>query len=235
MVDSVTLTVHREVSTAVEPSRRVCEVASMFGLGVDERRRMTIVPRTELTLRRGQVVFITGASGGGKTTLLKLIRQACEARGDVRLIDLDDLDARGGESCGEQRPLVDSLGETLEQAVRGLSLAGLNDAFVMLRKPGELSDGQRYRWRLARAMAAAEDSPGGADGRLTVATCDEFGSALDRLTARIIARNVRKWTERIGVCFVAATAHDDVLEDLRPDVLIVQKPGEPMQVMEREG
>ncbi|MHB1158115.1 MAG: hypothetical protein ACYC26_14915 [Phycisphaerales bacterium] len=181
---------------------------------------------------------------------------------------------------------------TLEQAVRWLSLAGLNDAFVMLRKVSELSDGQRYRFALACAMAEAEERDLGTEGRrdegeesarhepqaagrkphsagLTVVLADEFGSTLDRMTAKVVARNVRKWVSRglrpascglrdgegakpqaadtqaasrkphnpsggAPVCFIAATAHDDLLEALEPDVLVVQEPGEGISVHLRD-
>jgi ABC-type ATPase with predicted acetyltransferase domain len=226
----VRLQLERAVQTAVEPTPRVCQIAAMFGLGVDESRRVAIVPPLELDLEPGQVVFITGASGGGKSTLLRLIADRLAGCPDGRVIDF-----ASPLPPDEGRSLVDALGGELEQAVRRLSLAGLNDAFVMLRRPVELSDGQRYRWRLAQAIQAAELAPSTGDpsGALTVVLADEFASTLDRLTAAVIARNVRKWTRRSGVCFVAATAHDDLLEPLEPDVLIVQHPGAGMEVHRR--
>lgn len=48
------------------------------------------------------------------------------------------------------RPLVDciaDLGLSLQATLKLLSLTGLNDAFVMLRTPDELSEGQHYRLR----------------------------------------------------------------------------------------
>ncbi|NJL32372.1 MAG: ATP-binding cassette domain-containing protein [Phycisphaerales bacterium] len=61
------------VGTAVEPSPNVCAVAAMFGLGVDERKTLTIIPLTTLNLEPNQVVFITGPSGSGKSSMLRLI------------------------------------------------------------------------------------------------------------------------------------------------------------------
>ena len=272
----ITLKLEASVETAVRPSRRVCEVAAMFGLGVDERKTVRIVPPARLRLGPGRVVFITGASGGGKSTLLRLIREAAADRPDARVIDFDAIAA-----AGDDRPLMEGFASepdrvdphdspSLEDAVRWLSLAGLNDAFVMLRRPGELSDGQRYRLRLARAMAEVErgarreeSGPGPSQTQvrlggpwrskiksqrspiqnrppLTLVLADEFGATLDRLTAKVVARNVRKWTRRPAaggtagrVCFIAATTHDDLLEPLEPDTLIVQHPGEAIEVMER--
>ncbi|MEX2672542.1 MAG: ATP-binding cassette domain-containing protein [Phycisphaeraceae bacterium] len=236
----ITLDLAASFKTATHPTQRVCEVAAMFGLGVDETHEVTVVPPTRLTLTPGQIVFITGASGGGKTTLLRLIRQQLEASGR-RVIDFTDPpNAFLRRDSAPDAALVDRIGNTLEEAVRYLSLAGLNDAAVMLRRPHELSDGQRYRLRLAEAMALAADaSPPktpeqqsekvGGVGVLA----DEFGATLDRLTAAVIARNVRKWTRRTGICFVAATTHDDLLEPLEPDILIVQQPGSEMQIITR--
>jgi len=213
MDQTITLALQRSFSAAVTPSARVCQVAAMFGLGVDESRTVEVVPPTTVTLAPGRLIFVTGRSGGGKTTLLRLIAEQIELRDDVRLIRFAPADADDAD-----RPIIETVGETLERATRCLSLAGLNDAFVMLRAADQLSDGQRHRYALARAIDATEDRD---DDRLPVVLADEFGSTLDRQTAAIIARNVRRWTRRDAVCFLAATTHDDLLEPLDPDDLIV--------------
>ncbi len=224
----VPLTVRCSYATSVQPTARVCELASMFGLGVDGRRRIEVVPQVTLALGRGEVVYITGASGGGKSTLLRLVGEQLGRHAAASVIDF----ASSGE--GETgRPLVELAGPTLADATRRLALAGLNDAFVMLRRPAELSDGQRYRYRLARAIGACEDLPPSGDRSWAVVLADEFGSTLDRLTAQVIARNVRRWTRRSGATFIACTAHDDLLEALDPDTLVVQEPGRAIEVRER--
>lgn len=211
----------------------------MFGLSLDDRGERAIIPPTELTLCPGQIVFITGVSGGGKSTLLRLIRDALrvEQAGTAPPAGVVSLDAL---PALPDAPLVDALaypeGEgqrgrasaSLEVVCRWLSLAGLNDAAVMLRCPGELSDGQRHRLRLAQAMAIAERGDAspcdGGEGGWSLLLADEFGSSLDRTTARALSRCVRRWVTRSGVCLVAATAHDDLLEPLEPDVLVEVAP-----------
>ena len=213
------------VSDPADPSPRVLEVAAMFGLGLDASRAIEIVPPTPLTLRAGQVVFITGPSGGGKSTLLRLIREAIPPVPGV--IDLEALPEPADV------PLVDAMGDMpLDAALRLLTLAGLGDAFVMLRRPAELSDGQRCRFRLARAFALAEAAPQ-VEGRPPVILADELGATLDRTTAATVARGVRKWATRSGACFIAATTHDDLLEPLSPDVLIEKGLGAAVEVVER--
>ena len=78
----------------------------------------------------------------------------------------------------------------------------------MLRTPAELSDGQRYRFRLALGLSKKP--------RWIVA--DEFTATLDRTLARVIAFNIRRLADRTGTGFLLATTHEDVIEDLDPDV-----------------
>lgn len=230
----ITLDLSCSRSTTVRPSANVLRAAAMFGLGVDGQRDRVIVPPLQLTLDTGRILFITGASGGGKSTLLRLIADALTSdtwRHNARVIRFDHL------PDPPDAPLVDAFPDTaLEETLALLSLAGLADAFVMLRTPGELSEGQRYRLRLAQAAHAVLSAP--EDGRLAVILADEFGSTLDRITAKTIARNVRRWVKRDGsatraICFIAATTHDDLLEALEPDVVIEKHPGSGVEVAVR--
>ena len=261
--------------TQVDPSPHVLKVATMFGLGVDEHRQQTIIPPTELTLRSRQIIFITGPSGSGKSSLLGLIRHALAKRSHVSVTDFNDLPPL------PDRPLVDCFEPScrrLQDVLATLSIAGLNDAFVLLRKPTELSDGQRYRLRIAQAIAATHEDRSSIpsepakenleilsqDGyandpptksiattldsqhgvtNLHVILADEFAATLDRITATVIAANVRKWIDRTphhrnassptGVCFIAATTHDDLLEPLAPDVLIEKPLGQSIHIAKR--
>lgn len=210
---------------------RVPEVAAMFGLGpsaTGEPRAVVVVPEVELDLRPGEVVFVTGPSGGGKTTLLRLIDEAAAQRG-AEVVRFDALPPLPDE------PLVDALAAfPLDRVLHALSLAGLGDAFVMLSRPAELSDGQRYRLRLAQTiLALPRDASGRAAGDPVIVLADEFGATLDRITAQAVARNVRRWVRQTAACFVAATSHDDLLEPLEPDVLVEKPLDGGIQVLRR--
>ena len=49
---------------------------------------------------------------------------------------------------------------------------------------------------------------------------DEWCAKLDRVTAKVISRNVRKIADKRGVGFLLATTHEDIVEDLQPDEIV---------------
>ena len=203
----------RSFSTAVEPTERVIQVATMFGLGLDESRKVVVLDNVELTIEPGDVVYVTGQSGSGKSVLLSELKQQMTG-----WLDLEEL------KVGLDKPLVDCFAGDLSEALYYLSLAGLNDAFVFLRKASELSDGQMYRFRLAQAMAK---KPG-------CVFIDEFCATLDRITARVIAANVRKFADKFKTTFIVATTHDDLYEDLQPDVYVEKLFGNRCQIEQKK-
>jgi ABC-type ATPase with predicted acetyltransferase domain len=158
----------------------------------------------------GRVVLITGASGAGKSSLMRHIR----SRYDRRLwIDL-------GRVKLPRRAVVDCFPARLpvEEVLAALGRVGLGEVWTYLRRPEQLSDGQRWRLRLALGLERAK----GRGGRgVVVLACDEFGALLDRVTAAVVARVVRRVVAASpGVCAVLATSHDDLGEALGADVIV---------------
>jgi len=98
----------------------------------------------------------------------------------------------------------------LEEALELLSRVGLNDAYLFVRRYHELSDGQKYRYRIAKLIES------GAQFWIM----DEFCATLDRDTAKIVAFNIQKQARRTGKAVIAATTHTDLFEDLAPSVHI---------------
>jgi len=97
---------------------------------------------------------------------------------------------------------------------------GLNDAFLFVRRYDQLSEGQKYRYRLAKLIES------GAQWWIM----DEFCSTLDRDTAKIVAFNVQKLARKLGKAVVAATTHTDLFEDLRPSVHIHKRFGKEIRI-----
>ncbi len=193
---------------------RTLKVAEAFGLGIDREKEHIIYRDFELRLAEGDVVYITGDSGSGKSVLLRAIEEDL----GPEAINISDVDIDPGKA------LIDTVGCTFREGLRLLSRVGLNDAFLFLRQYSELSDGQRYRYKIARMI----------DSSRRFWLCDEFCSTLDRTTAKIVAYNIQKLARRSDATLIVATTHTDLMNDLNPSVLITKGWGEEIEVEYRE-
>ena len=185
---------------AIKPRQVTCNTAhvqTVFGIG-PEAGQNVIARDLELDFAPGKIVLFLGPSGSGKSSLLRLA--AAEA-GDAVSVD---------EPASGDAALIYSLGLDGNEAMRLLGLCGLGDAHLMLRSAGELSDGQRYRFALASCLAG---------GAKTI-VADEWCAKLDRVTAKVISRNARRLADERNVGLLVATTHEDIIDDLQPDVIV---------------
>jgi ABC-type ATPase with predicted acetyltransferase domain len=124
----------------------VIGVADAFGLGIDEAKRFIIYDDVELAIGPRDIVHITGDSGSGKSILLKALEKDIREDLGLSCINIADIQPILG------RPLVETVGSSLEEALELLSRVGLNDAYLFLRNYEHLSEGQKYRWKLAKLI-----------------------------------------------------------------------------------
>jgi len=145
------------------------------------------------------IVLMTGASGCGKSQSIPPI--ACS---------LGSPDQPPPWPWPVDKPILDACGVEPKAAARLLGRVGLADAFTWARSYSELSVGQQARADLAMAIAHGPQ----------VVVIDEWLANLDRMTARAVAWSTAKELRRSGMGALFVTAHEDLVEDLSPDLHI---------------
>lgn len=191
---------------------RVVDICRMFGLTADRLTNRRRDHTCRLEINPGDIVYITGSSGTGKSILLEELERCISASDKINLAQID---------LPSDKALIDCVEGDLLMSLRFLSIAGLNDCFCILNQPSRLSAGEQYRFRLAMALAAQKK----------FVFADEFCSDLDRITALVIAQRLREFAKRTGTTFIIASSHKDIMFDLAPDVLVMRDFTSPPKVI----
>jgi ABC-type ATPase with predicted acetyltransferase domain len=191
-----------------------------FGLR-GERMSSVVYGPLDIQAGSGNIIFITGSSGTGKSVLLRSLDPqfthpdiTVERKGDqstrysvgwIRDITSDD-------------PLIQYFSDHygMERALAALNQAGLSEAFVYLKPYAHLSRGQKYRAKLAD-LALRQDH---------IWLIDEFCSDLDPLTAKIVSRNLRRQVLKYRrIAFVAAANYRHFIDALAPTRVLLLRFG----------
>jgi ABC-type ATPase with predicted acetyltransferase domain len=191
---------------------KVAQVCRMFGLTVDRLAERNIRHDCQLDINDGDIVYITGPSGAGKSVLVRELEKSIPEPDRVNLAEI---------ALPRDKTLIDCIDGDMVTGLRTLGIAGLSDCFCILNQPANLSEGQKYRFRLAMALAAKKK----------FIFADEFCSDLDRISAAVICYNIHKFAKRTGTTFILASSHDDILLDLAPDVIVIRELSGPAQVI----
>lgn len=156
-------------------------------------------------IQQSRIALVTGQSGSGKSTLLRTLMQRLgpdDARVVPERLDQDQ----------QQTAVFDLLDRDFDARASTLASAGLAEPRLWAMPAGMLSAGEKSRLRLAITMHHARP------GQTLIA--DEFASNLDRVSAYALCRTVNRWANKLGVRFVAASAHEDLESMLDPDLVI---------------
>lgn len=180
-----------------------------------------VLDGVSFTVDRGAVKVIMGASGSGKSTILRLMLGLIRPRSGAIYIDEADITKMTEEQMIRVRrsigmvfqssalfdsmtvaenvayPLVEEGAleeEEIDRKVREtLAYVGLEEAVELM--PAELSGGMRKRVAIARALAAEPE----------ILLYDEPTTGLDPITAGNITDHILALKERLGVTSVVVT------------------------------
>ena len=197
-------------------TEKVASVCRMFGLTLDRLTAQCFTYTCRLEINCGDIVYLTGPSGAGKSVLLAELEKTVPTGEGINLADVP---------LSTDRTLIDCIDADLGESLRFLSVAGLNDCFCILNQPVNLSAGQKYRFRLAMALASEKK----------FVFADEFCSELDSVTAAVISYRLRKFAKSTGTTFILASSRDDILRDLAPDILVVKELSGPARITYKMG
>lgn len=189
---------------------------------------LEVLHGVSMSVARGEIVSIVGASGAGKTTLLQIIGTLMEA--DSGSVIIDGVSSRGlsdaklsefrnkhigfvfqfhhllAEFTARENVMMPMLIAGMDRATASARaeelLALVNMSHRMEHKPSALSGGEQQRVAIARALA---NNP-------SVVLADEPTGNLDSATREEIQQLFFKLREQLGQTFIIVT-HDETLAE----------------------
>lgn len=191
-------------------------VQQAFSISPDDLRTQ-VIKGINLEIAPGKICLVIGPSGSGKTTLLNALSGKLERQKNICLDGYISIpkNAKFGNfhPIRSQKPIVDALGaKNVHYGIYLLGLAGLSEAFLYLKRFGELSAGQQYRSMLAQLMAS----------NCNIWLADEFCANLDPITANVVGYNVQRVARKTGATVVLAAPHvNNFILSLQPDLVVI--------------
>ena len=148
----------------------------------------------EMNSSHWNIMLICGKSGSGKSTILREI-------GNVKPIEYD-----------YNKAVISQFdGYTEEEACDLLGGVGLSSVPTWLRKPQELSNGERARLDLCKAIYDA--------GKGQIIYVDEFTSVVNRDVAKSMSHALQRYIRQKDLKIVIASCHFDIIEWLNPNYI----------------
>ncbi len=197
---------------------------------------VTAVYDVNLTLNKGDFIFIMGSSGSGKSTLIKLLyREEKPNKGEITIAGTNVAKLKNWKVYKLRRKLgivfqdfrllpkltvyenvafsLDILGmkkdEVREKTLRALDLVGLKNK--VKDYPDQLSGGEQQRVAIARAIV---NEP-------KLLLCDEPTGNLDPKTSMEVMKVIEE-VNKLGTTVIMATHNMDIVKKLKKRVILME-------------
>lgn len=192
-----TLTVRTAPCSPSVPSAAACAAAVALGFVLDDLPARPALS-FDCATGPGGLTLITGPSGSGKSRALHALRDRAATAG-IRVVT-------PSPRLPPNRACIDLLGHDVGESMRRLAYVGLADHRVFVRRPRELSDGERARLSLALALRRAESAC--TPPRPALLMLDEPTARLDEPTSRSVLNTLARAVRRAGRFACVIACHD---------------------------
>jgi len=188
--------------------------------GVDSEQAFSQVIRNfSLKIEPGDVVMFTGASGSGKSTILRLLttkmsilRNTIKWSGSFPKINDNNIESLS-INFNYSLALIDQLriSKDISESIALLNFVGLTEAYLYIKKPDQISEGQKYRFAIAKLC----------DSEKPIWIADEFASTLNPEMSAIVSKGLRKLSYKYGATLILAAPHVNYfIDSLLPNKII---------------
>ena len=211
---------------------RAINVEKQYNNGV------TALYNLNLTIKKGEFVFVIGASGSGKSTFIKMMyREERPTRGQIIIGGIDVAKLRNRKVYKLRRKLgvvfqdykllpklnvyenvafaLEVIGmnksEIRKRVIKVLKLVGLKEKVKSY--PNQLSGGEQQRVAIARAIVN--------DPKLLI--CDEPTGNLDPVTSMEIMNVLEMVNKKLGTTIIMATHDRDIVNRMQKRVLLLDQ------------
>ena len=199
---------------------------------------VTALCDVNVEIKKGEFVFVIGASGSGKSTFIKLLyREEKPTKGEVYVGGINVAKLRNGKVYKLRRKLgivfqdykllpkmtvyenvafaLEIYGlkktEVRERTLKAIEQVGLIDK--LRSYPDNLSGGEQQRVSIARAIV---NDP-------KVLICDEPTGNLDPKTSMEIMKVIEKINTDLGTTIIMATHDEKIVNKMKKRVIVIEK------------
>ena len=214
------------------------ELIKMINVKKTYKTGVTAIQDLNLTIAKGEFVFIIGSTGCGKSTLIKMLYRAEKpSSGQIYVGGVDVGRLRNGKVYKLRRKLgivfqdykllpkltvyenvafaLEVYGlkesEVRKRTIKAIEQVGLKDK--LRSYPDELSGGEQQRVSIARAIV---NDP-------KVLICDEPTGNLDPETSMEIMNVIDNINKDLGTTIIMATHDKDIVNKMKKRVIVIEK------------